>query len=397
MAIRILPGRSQPTSLGTSLLLLKIEVVITAGMMAMPVMNEFFASIGMSQAQIGWSQAIFTVVLFGLNIPAGWVADKYLSRRATNALGDLIVGCSIVSYGLLAQNFVHAVIIEIFFGIGLALTGGVDVALLGAYCEKLKEEFAKHRAWTTTRRPIMEMTGAVAVGGFVGAYDARLAITLSSVPYFAGAVISCFLRNEQGELPPQLTLFGVVRESLHTDKTLKWHIAAKALGQEITHALVWIFTPLLLLAGVPVWLVGIGWAVNQGMSSVGSELARRIMHRFTWWERFAVGMAMVLCAILVLSFHVSLWSIWLLGVFGLVRGWFAVTSETALVHYSESARRTTVNSIAGSTAQVLYVPVVVIVNTAGTANVQAALGMTLAIFLPLTLVCGWKLRALERT
>lgn len=393
MTTDVLTRWRPPTSLQTSLRLLKFEAVITAGLMAMPVMNTFFASIGMNQAEIGWSQAIFTVVLFALNIPTGRLADM-VSRRMCNMLGDLIVGASIILYAC-AQNFYWVVGCEILFGVGLALSGGADTALLGAYCEKLKEEFHKHKAWIAIRRPWMEMAGVFVVGGLVGAYDVRLAIGLSAVPFFVGAIVSLFLREEGGKPERHITLADVIRDSLHTGPVLKWHILAFAVGREVTHALVWVMTPLMLLAGVPLVLVGAGWAINLALSSLGSYLAKRFIHYLNWSQRFILGMSVALATVAVLACHVSLWSIWLFGLLGLVRGWFGVAGETAVVHHSQANRRATVMSIAGTVANLLYIPTVVIVNAAGTDNIQAALVATLVLFLPLALLCGWKLRTLE--
>ncbi len=387
--LRRYPG----VSVGASLRLLKFEAIVTAGMFAMPVMNDFFASIGMDQAQIGWSQAIFTIVLFALNIPTGRFADRR-SRRMANAIGDLIVAGSIVGYAF-APNFFWVVFAEIVFGVGMALTGGVDTALLREYCKTLGEKFSDHRGWISTFRPWVEIVGVLVVGGAVGAYDIRWAIALSSVPFFIGAIVSCFLR-EEGEKPEHsITLVDVVRTSLHTDTVLKWHIFAYAVGREVTHALVWVLTPLMLLAGVPALAVSIGWALNLVMSSLGGVLAKRVVHRFNWWERFAVGMGGSLGAIAVLACTMSLWSVWLLGILGLTRGWFSVTGEDAIVHHSDAGHQATIMSIAMTAANVLYVPTVAIVNSAGTANVRGALVATLVIFAPLAVICSWKLRTLE--
>jgi hypothetical protein len=61
-----------------SLRLLQIEAVLTAMMFAMPIFTIFFKDeIGLSYAQIGLSQAVFTIPLLTLNIASGWIADAF--------------------------------------------------------------------------------------------------------------------------------------------------------------------------------------------------------------------------------------------------------------------------------------------------------------------------------
>lgn len=380
-------------SLETSIRLLRLEAALTAGVLAMPIMNAFFGSIGLNQTQIGISQAMFTIALLALNVPTGWLADK-ISRRMSNALGDLIVAVGFVGYAF-AENFAHVIIAEIVVGIGLALTHGVDAALLSAYCEKLKRPFRKEQAFISKWRPIVEMC-AMIVGGIVGAHSPRLAIALTAVPFVIGAVLSCFVREEGGRVADHITLVDVVRESLHTNRALRWHIIAYAVAREVTHPLIWILTPLLLLAGVPVYLVGCGWAFNLLMSSIGSSLAGRLSHRLSWAGRFAVPVGIALAVCVLLACHISLWTVWLYGLLGLVRGWVAVTGTDAVVHHSESSQRTTVMSIASSVSQLLYVPTVMLINAAGTHSVKGALIISGVLFAPLALLCGWKLFLLER-
>lgn len=381
-----------PQVLRRSIVLLKLETVLTASVFAMPVLNGFFASIGLNQAQIGLSQAIFTIAALLLNVPTGWLADK-ISRRFCNALGDAIACLGFAGYAF-SQNFTHVIVAEIVIGIGLALTNGVDVALLSAYCEKLGRTFRKEQAWISKWRPVAEMA-AMITGGIVGAQHPRFALGLTAVPFAIGVVLSCLVKEEGERIASHVTLRSIVRECLHADTTLKWHIIAYAVTREITHPLIWVLTPLLLMAHVPPALVGIGWAFNLTMVFVGSSLAGRISHWYNWWQRFALSGGVAIAAIAILACHVSLWTVWLYGALGLVRGWVSVTGTDAIVHHSDSAHRTTIMSIASSVSQLLYIPAVLIVNAAGNATPQGALTATAICFLPLVLLTGLKLFRLE--
>ena len=358
----------------------------------MPIMNSFFASIGLNQTQIGISQAVFTIAVLALNIPTGWLADK-ISRRMSNAIGDTIVALGFLGYAF-AQTFTHVIVAEITIGVGLALTSGVDIALLSAYCEKLGRPFREDQAWISRWRPCVEMA-AMIIGGIIGAHHPRWAIALTAVPFAIGVVLSCFMKEEGGRMESHITLKEVIRESLHTGSELRWHIFAYAVAREITHPLIWVLTPLLLLAGVPAYLVGCGWAVNLLLASIGSSIAGRVSHLLCWWQRFVIGAGVALVATVALAAHVSLWTIWLYGLLGLVRGWVAVTGPDAIVLHSDSNRRATVMSIAASVSQLLYIPTVIVINVAGSVDIRWALLTSAVCFLPLVILCGWKLLLLE--
>ena len=130
----LLEEERNPMKLETSLRLLRTEAIITAAVIAMPIMNPFFMSIGMDQGQIGLSQALFTVALLLCNVPTGWLADRF-SRKLSNAFGDIVAALGFLLYAL-AQNFAHVVGAEILIGIGLAFSNGADVGLLRACCER---------------------------------------------------------------------------------------------------------------------------------------------------------------------------------------------------------------------------------------------------------------------
>ena len=76
-----------------NLKLLMLESILTAGLLSMSIMTPFFNSIGLNQRQIALSQAIFTIVVSILNLPAGWIADRF-SRKWANVIGDFGVAIS---------------------------------------------------------------------------------------------------------------------------------------------------------------------------------------------------------------------------------------------------------------------------------------------------------------
>ncbi len=62
----------------------------------------FWNSIGMNQTAIGFVQMAFTIVICCLDIPMGYIADRF-NRKALNVIGDFGVAIVFILYAF-AQN-----------------------------------------------------------------------------------------------------------------------------------------------------------------------------------------------------------------------------------------------------------------------------------------------------
>ncbi len=362
-------------------------------------MNPFFQSIGMDQGQIGLSQAGFMTAVFFLNVPTGWLADRF-SRKACNAVGDALASIGFILYAF-AGSFTEVIIYEIIIGIGMAFTQGADSALLKAYCAGLKRSLFREQSILSVWRPIAQIVLVIA-GGIIGAYSFRLAIVLSAIPYIVGAIISLFM-TEAGERRtshrnPFADMWGIVKDSVHIDKRLKWLIIAFAVSREITHPMIWALTPLLLLAGVPVALVGFGWAMNAAMASVGAVVAghRRkngqlLSECLSEWQRFALPTGLVIIALVVMSIHVSAWTIWLYACLGFAQGWAASVMMPMISTHARPDVQAVVSSVALSVSQLLYIPLVWVVNVVGVIDIRLTMVATVVVFAPLVVFTSLKL------
>lgn len=393
-----------------SLRLLRTEAIITSAVLAMPIMNTFFSDIGLNQGEVGLSQALFTVALLMFNIPTGWLADRF-SRKACNAAGDAIVAGGFLFYAL-ATSFSHVVAAEVIIGIGLAFTHGADVGLLRAYCQRLKRSYHTESALIATLRPLAEAL-AVILGGIIGAYEPRLAIALSAVPFIAGSILSLFAtevgtRRTSKQLPAMhlgrqirhalADMKTITVYALHGHKDLAWAIIAASTAREITHAIIWVLTPLLLLAGVPVAIVGIAWALNLGAVSIGAWASKWVADRLKWSEAtlFAVPAIASLAAMAILSINVSLWTIGLYAIFGLARGWYSAVMPPIVQHHTPDDMQSTVFSVSGSLSQILYIVTVTIVNMVGNFGIPWAMAANAALFAPLVAIITARLYRINK-
>lgn len=390
----------KPFGIKGSFRLLQTEMVLTKSLMAMSIMTPFFYSIGMNQAQIGLSQALFTVALLALNIPTGWLADRF-SRRWCNFGGDVLITASLLYYSQ-ASGFVDVVIAEIVFGIGAALSQGADSGLQKAFCwllakgDRANEEHLLHKSnsLTNSLQFAVQMI-LVFMGGVIGSYDMRLAIGLSAVPYVIGALCMLCMREVGERLVskhrnPLRDMVGVVQE-MARHRELSPRIAAYAIGRELTHVMVWSATPIMLFAGVAPSLIGLGWAVNSAAAIVGSLLARRYAPRMAEWVQFGGMCLAVLLALAVMAVHLSLATVGLYMVMGLGQGWSGVVLRGMLQRHAPAEKMSMIDSAAGTSAQLLYVPLVMIIGIVGAIDIRLTLVAIIVVFVPLACLISHRL------
>ena len=76
-----------------------IETILTSiGVgFSVPIINLFWNSIGMNQTDIGFTQMIFTIVIVCLDIPMGYLADRF-NRKILNIIGDIGVSLTFIYY-----------------------------------------------------------------------------------------------------------------------------------------------------------------------------------------------------------------------------------------------------------------------------------------------------------
>lgn len=390
------------TTIGKSLRYLRWEIIITGTVIAMPIMVPFYNSIGMNQGQIGLSQAFFTAALMLVNIPTGWIADRF-SRKFCNAIGDLGCAISLLLYSQ-ATGFTGVVFAEIALGIALAFSQGADGALLKAYAQLLdpygrnnlfRKQFAILEIW----KPIAQAV-ALIIGGLIGSSNLRLAIAVSAAPYLIGCILSLLIKEEGARhisehRNPFRDMFHVACKSVGTNPNLRWHIIGFGVGREITHVMIWALTPLLLLAGVPLKIVAVGWVINSLSVVMGAWVASRWSVLFNSWQKFLIPMATVIATLIVMSIDLSIKTIWLYSFLGLAQGWIAATMMPMVQELAPDSNQAIIISITRSASQLLYIPLVWMVGLAGNVDIRLTMVATVVIFAPMVIVTAVKLYNLE--
>lgn len=382
--------------------LILVESALTRVIISMPIMVLFFNSIGMNQAQIALSQAVFAVVLLVLNVPLSWVADRF-SRKWCNVIGNFGAALGFGLYAL-SQNFYHVVLCEILLGVFMSFSHSIDAAMTKDYASKIDRTgrlFAKRWALMATWGLVAEMVGYL-VGGPIGAMSYRLAIGASAVTMGVGGVLALFLHDSEEKLAnvhknPLRDMWRVVKVCVGRPK-LRWWMAGLMVANEITHVMMWPMTPLLLVAGVPATWLGVAWVVNTLAAVVGARIAGRFVGRLRGreWMIFALPIGVVSLSLVGMILSLNLVTVWLFAGLGFARGWTSATIPAIIQNNAPKSMEATTMGLAKTAGRVLYIPTVYIVGWACDFSVTWAMVATLVIFVPLAMIVGWKIRHFEK-
>lgn len=381
--------------------LIMFEMVLTsvgAGF-SVSTITDFWNSIGMDQKLIGFVQMMYTIVVLILDLPMGYVADRF-NRKILNIIGDIGIAVSFVFYAF-SNSMYAALTAECLLGLFTAMTSGVDRSFMKATAKKINpsDEFLDRVSKEFFVLKYSTMFIVILIGGFVSKIGLRLVIGLSFIPYFIGGIIALGIvdytdKAKTKKENPFDDMLANFKELMKVPK-IRIYTICYILGKEITHSQIWVFTPLLERCGVPQEFTCLGWMLNHLMQIVGIAISKKMgklkmSHKFIW------PVIIELIWVLALVFHTNIVTVWLFGLNGLVGGMVDGNLLTPLQKETEDEKQTQVMSIASTGARLLYIPMVAIANCLGKIELELALLSVFVVFLPICLISYIKLKKIEK-
>ena len=359
----------------------------------------FWNSIGMDQKAIGFIQMAFTIVICCLDIPMGYLADR-CNRKLLNIIGDIGVAGAFVFYAF-AQNIYMALIAECLLGLFMAMTNGVDQSFIKFNCDKIDSTgklFKKLNIKIHTARYIALLI-VTALGGIIAKYNIRLSIGISFLPYFLGGLIALGIKDYNEKMVvkhknPLKDMIYAIKEIIK-EKESRIYLISYILGKEITHSQIWVFTPLLIMVGVPIEIVSIGWILNYAMQIIGSKFSEKMINMKTS-KKFAIPIIIEIVWMIILVINTNVVTVWLFALNGFVHGLIEGNLVTSLQENTKNEIQTSVMSVASTGARLLYSPLVYVINYLGNIKLEFALLGVCIIFIPLFLITFIKLKNVEK-
>ena len=372
------------------------ETAITASILSMAIMTPFFNSIGMNQEEIALSQMACVAVLMIMNIPMGWVADRF-SRKGANIIGDLLCASVLLVYSQVTC-LSGVIACEAVFGLACALSQGVDSSLLKHFSDKDDPSGKLFKRSFSIACGLVEVfeIAILLIAGPIAGVSLRLCIAVSSIPFFIGAILSAYVGDDSPKLEathknPIKDMGALIQRNIKNPE-LRLRIFAFATGREVTHGIIWVFTPLMMLVGVPLKIVTIGWILSSAMAYVGTKFAKHFAPKMSHAQIYIIPFVVLAIAGSIMFFDLNIVTIWLYGTFGLVRGWNGATLMPIVKECVDPSEQATVESIARVFAQLLYIITIYIINRVADIELRYSIAATLIIFLPMAIPVAWKLR-----
>jgi MFS family permease len=381
--------------------LIALETILTsigAGF-SVATINLFWNSIGMNQTDIGFTQMMFTLILVSLDIPMGYLADK-VNRKIVNIIGDIGVALTFLFYAF-AQNMFMAILSECLLGLFIAMTNGVDQAFIKYNADMIDSSgklFKKVNSKLSTYRYLSTFI-VMLIGGFVAKYSLRLTIAMSFMPYFIGGIFAFFIKdyNKKSEIKHKNVLKDMIftiKEILNNKKT-RTYVLTYIVGKEITHPHIWVFTPLLIMVGVPIEIVSIGWILSEILKVFGAKLAEKMI-KINFSVKFGMSALITFLWMATLIINTNIFTVWVFVLNGLVLGILSANLSTDLQESVKDEYQTSVISIASTGARLFYVPLVYLINYLGNIKLQLAFVGMIIIFMPISIVIYKRLRECEK-
>lgn len=377
-----------------NLRLVMFESALTHGSISVAIMTPFFISIGLNQAEIAATQAIFTVVVMLLNYPTGWMADRF-GHKWANVIGDLGCAFSYLCYAR-ATNFVAVVACESLLGFFLAFSQGVDYSLLKHFAERLTtadlessengEQAFRRQSANLAIYQYLASIALCLLGGPIGAISFRLAIAMNGLTYLIAGIASLFIQDDSERLTaiktnPLADMLRVAKGSF-ANLRLRRRLLAFAIVREMTHGIIWVFTPMLLTVGVPLAVVSVAWALTSCASIIGARLARRFSVNLPAWQTLLIPLVIITCGLGAITIHLDALTVWCYLLASVAQGWVGASALPLVQQETPPSEQTSVISLAKVLGQLLYIPAVWLIGFAADFDLRYAAATTLILFVP---------------
>lgn len=329
-----------------------------------PVIVPFFASKGLSLAEVFYLQVTYAAAIVLLEAPSGYLADLF-GRRTILIAGGLAHGLGYFCLNF-ADGFLGLVVFEIFAGIGASLLSGADVAILYdsqlALQEQGKENELTHES--DQSRGIAQLgfyrSGAEGLGALLGGLLALksfdLMVLMQSVSAWMCLIFALFLKepslNRQVEsdqakqnTESRLRVSQVIKHMIYGDPVLKWLVITIPIYNLATFHAAWLIQPYWEAQGISLALFGVLWFAQSLTVAISSKLG------FLLERKLGAVMALLVIAALPILGHFGMATFqgWLGIGLGLLlftsRGLCQVILVNALNKRVPSGFRATANSL----------------------------------------------------
>jgi MFS family permease len=316
-----------------------------------PVIVPFFATKGLSLADVFILQSAFALSVVVFEVPSGYLADV-IGRRNALILGSLFHG---IGFTLLCfvDSFAGLVVFEVIVGLGISLWSGSDLSLL------YDSQLALRLSPREKMRGVATLRGVKAVSeGVASLLAAALVLWSFDLIVFANAVIAWFpflLSFKLVEAPyermqkgtPVANFKRILMHLFYQDALLRLTTLAVTFYGLSTFYVVWLIQPYWEENGVPLAVFGVLWALKNFTVAIAARYSAPLEDAYGPVPILVVMAVLPIAGYLGMAYEGGVIGILLAFSFYISRGIHQVILTDAFNSRVPSSFRATANSMTG--------------------------------------------------
>lgn len=327
-----------------SLYLIKVSKWFT---LIMPIIILFYEENDLGLKEIFLLKSVYSIVLVSLDIPTGYLADAWGRRNC------LISGCIIACGGFIFYSFSFTFwtffFAEILLGVGQSLVSGADSALLydTMLHYKQEDEYLKYEGKVTMVGNFSEAFAGI-FGGLLATSSLRLPFYCQIGVAFIGIPAALTLKeyNVKTQITnPVKNILHIIRYSLITNKSLCYDIMFSGIIGAATLTMAWFVQPILMQINMPTGLFGVVWTALNLTVGIAALYSDALNVRLGENRSYSLILIFIVCGYLAVSVCLNYFSLFLLFLFYIVRGFATPILKGYINRQTFSEMRATVLSI----------------------------------------------------
>jgi len=329
---------------------------------ALPIIVVFWKQLGLSQFQISTLQATFALLVVALELPSGYLADRVGKARVIQYSACLsTIGFSIYWW---ADTFVLFLLCEVILGVATAFLSGADSALLWESLEHCGRQEEYERRWgAMIGATMLGLAIASVIGAFLFSLHPRAPFFLASAIVAVKIPVSFFLRDIKQPVVRTTPFFQAIGSDArsminlvqHTPKLI-WVTVIFALFFVLIQSGLWLYQPAFLQRGINPACNGLLFLLFNAIAAIAARFAARItaLGRKCGTGPGAPLACIMALAYLVMALNSNVWSIGVLCIFQIARGWAMVWMHARVHEVLQSSLRATAVSAVSMSGSLLY-------------------------------------------
>lgn len=313
-----------------------------------PVIIPFLRENGISLAQAFLLEAIFSIEVVVLEIPTGYLSDRW-HRKSVIVAASAFSAMGLLCFAL-GTAFAHFLAGELLMGIGASLFSGTveaityDTLLEQGRTEEYKRISGKQYFATFGAEALVSV-----IGGLVAAYGLRAAAWLTvispSLAFLIALTITEPARHKLIEPQHFKAIWRICTSTLVHNAPLRSIIVLQGIIGSMTLTLFWLSQPYQIMTGLPLTFFGFTHAFFVGGGALCSQYTHALAKRIDDRMFLLLIAAAVVLSYFGLGFSLALWALVFFLVGRIAWGFLTPLTSDMVNRMTTSDIRATVLSI----------------------------------------------------